>query len=179
MSMLGIAFLNDIVNKQEQIDASKILNQLRNEIIQALGQTGLEGQSKDGMDMALCIIDREKNTLQFAGANNPLYHVRNKELMETKGDKMPVSIHERMPSFASHTISLEKGDALYLFSDGYPDQFGGPKGKKFMYKLFKELLMDISDKSMLEQAKILEQTMEDWQGTFEQIDDMVIIGIRI
>jgi len=179
MSMLGIAFLNDIVNKQEQIDASIILDQLRNEIIQALGQTGAEGEAKDGMDMALCILDLEKKTAQFAGANNPIYHIRNKELMETKGSKMPVSIHETMSSFASHTVSLEKGDALYIFSDGYADQFGGPKGKKFMYKAFKNLLIDISDKSMSEQSEILDKTMEDWMGTLEQIDDMVIIGIRI
>ena len=129
--------------------------------------------------MALCIIDRENKTLQFAGANNPLYHIRNKELMETKGDKMPVSIHETMSSFTSHTIQLETGDALYLFSDGYPDQFGGPKEKKFMYKSFKNLLTDISDKSMPDQAEILDKTMADWQGILEQIDDMVIIGIRI
>ncbi len=179
MSMLGIAFLNEIVNKQEQIDASIILNQLRNEIIQALGQTGAEGEAKDGMDMALCIIDPKQKTLQFAGANNPLYHIRKKELMETKGDKMPVAIHERMPPFTSHTISLESGDALYLFSDGYADQFGGTRGKKFMYKAFKNLLTEISVKSMSGQAEILEKTMADWQGTYEQIDDMVIIGIRI
>ncbi|MCK4749134.1 MAG: SpoIIE family protein phosphatase, partial [Bacteroidales bacterium] len=118
MSMLGIAFLNDIVNKQEQIDASIILNQLRNEIIQALGQTGAVGKPKDGMDMSLCIIDHENKILQFAGANNPLYLIRQSELIETKGDKMPVAIHDEMRSFTSHSISLENGDALYLFSDG-------------------------------------------------------------
>ncbi len=179
MSMLGIAFLNEIVNKQEQIDASAILNQLRNEIIQALGQTGAEGEAKDGMDMALCIIDRKKNSLQFAGANNPLYLIRKGELVETKGDKMPVAIHEFMSPFSSHVIPLEKGDALYLFSDGYADQFGGNKGKKFMYKAFKNLLTGISGRSMSEQAQILEETMEEWQGSYDQIDDMVIIGIRI
>jgi ligand-binding sensor domain-containing protein/serine phosphatase RsbU (regulator of sigma subunit)/ABC-type amino acid transport substrate-binding protein len=179
MSMLGIAFLNEIVNKQEQIDASIILEQLRNEIIQALGQTGAEGESKDGMDMALCIIDQENRTVQFAGANNPLYHIRNREINVIKGDKMPVSIHETMPPFTSHELKLEKGDALYVFSDGYADQFGGPRGKKFMYKAFKELLAGISDKPMSEQIEILEKTMEDWQGTLDQIDDMVIIGIRI
>lgn len=99
--------------------------------------------------------------------------------METKGDKMPVAIHDVMTSFTSHSIALEKGDALYLFSDGYADQFGGPRGKKFMYKAFKQLLCDISLKSMSEQAEIIEKTMEDWQGTDEQIDDMVIIGLRI
>ncbi len=179
MSMLGIAFLNEIVNKQEQIDASIILNQLRNEIIQALGQKGAEGESKDGMDMSLIIVDQVNKTLQFAGANNPLYVIRNKELTETKGDKMPVAIHETMHPFTSHSISLEAGDAVYIFSDGYPDQFGGPRGKKFLYKAFKNLLTEISDKTMAEQIDILEQTMAEWQGNVDQIDDMVIIGIRI
>jgi serine phosphatase RsbU (regulator of sigma subunit) len=99
--------------------------------------------------------------------------------METKGDKMPVSIHETMPGFTSHNVSIEKGDAIYLFSDGYPDQFGGPRGKKFMYKAFKKLLCDVSGRSMLEQADILEKTMMDWQGILDQIDDMVIIGLRV
>jgi len=179
MSMLGIAFLNEIANKQEHMDANLILDQLRNEIIQALGQKGAEGESKDGMDMALIIVDQENNTIQFAGANNSLYLIRNKELTETKGDKMPVAIHETMRPFTRHTVPLEEGDSVYIFSDGYADQFGGPKGKKFLYKKFKNLLSDISDKSMAEQNLILEQTMADWQGNEDQIDDMVIIGIRI
>ncbi len=179
MSMLGIAFLNEIVNKHELKDASNILNQLRNEIIQALGQQGIEGEAKDGMDMALCIIDRGKNNLQFAGANNPLYLIRNKELLVTRGDKMPVAIHDKMPPFTSHSVPLKKGDSIYLFSDGYADQFGGPRDKKFLYKTFKQLLVDISDKSMIEQGQILEQTIADWMGHSDQIDDMVIIGIRI
>ena len=129
--------------------------------------------------MALCIIDPEEKTLQYSGANNPLYLVRNGELIETKADKMPVAIHEHMPSFSNHCIQLEKGDNIYLFSDGYPDQFGGPKGKKFMYKSLKRLVVQIADHSMAEQQKILEKTIDDWQGPIEQIDDMVFIGIKI
>ena len=117
--------------------------------------------------------------MQFSGANNPLYHIRNKELTVTKGDKMPVSIHETMPPFTGHDFDLEKGDAIYLFSDGYADQFGGPRGKKFLYKAFKNLLLEISDRPMAEQPAILDKTMEEWQGITGQIDDMVIIGIRI
>ena len=179
MSMLGIAFLNDIVNKQENINAGEILDNLRSEIIHALGQKGAEGEAKDGMDMALCIIDSDRQSLQFAGANNSLYLIRGNELMETKGDKMPVAIYENMPSFTPHVIKLKPGDAVYLFSDGYADQFGGTNGKKFMYKAFKELLIANSGKSMPEQQDILEQTMKDWMGGIEQIDDMVVIGMRI
>ncbi len=179
MSMLGIAFLNEIVNKQAEINASDILNRLRAQIIRELGQTGEEGENKDGMDMALCIIDLEKRQLEFAGANNPLYLIRNRELIETKGDKMPVAIHERMTPFSNHRISLLEGDALYMFSDGYPDQFGGPSGKKFMAKRFKELLIKISGKSMSEQGSLLEKAMDEWVGQYNQIDDMVIIGMRI
>jgi ligand-binding sensor domain-containing protein/serine phosphatase RsbU (regulator of sigma subunit)/ABC-type amino acid transport substrate-binding protein len=179
MSMLGIAYLNEIVNKLKDLNANDILNYLRDKIIHALGQTGKEGESKDGMDMALCIIDPEEKIMQYSGANNPLYLVRNGELLETKADKMPVAIHEQMVSFSNHQIQLQKGDNIYLFSDGYADQFGGPKGKKFMYKPLKRLLVEIADQSMAEQHKILEKTIYDWQGPYEQIDDMVFIGIKI
>jgi len=179
MSMLGIAYLNDIVNKQEKIDAADILNNLRREIIQALGQKGEEGEAKDGMDMALCIIDPDHRSLQFAGAYNSLYLVRKGELEETKGDKMPVAIYEYMASFKAHRIKLEPGDALYMFSDGYADQFGGEKGKKFMSKTFKKLLIEHSGKSMPDQLEILEKTMVDWMDGVDQIDDMVVIGMRI
>jgi serine phosphatase RsbU (regulator of sigma subunit) len=179
MSMLGIAFLNEIVADLEELDAADILNRMRQQIIEALGQTGEEGQSKDGMDMALCIIDLENRQLEFAGANNPLYLIRKGELHETRGDKMPVAIHERMNPFTSHKIPIEKGDSLYMFSDGYPDQFGGPGGKKFMAKRFKELLIKISDRPMSEQRGMLEEAMNEWVGTYEQIDDMVVIGLRI
>ena len=179
MSMLGIAYLNEIVNKLKDLNANEILNYLRDKIIHALGQTGKEGESKDGMDMALCIIDPEEKTMEFSGANNPLYLVRNGKLIETKGDKMPVAIHEKMVSFSNHEIKLENGDNIYLFSDGYADQFGGPKGKKFMYKPMKRLLEQIAHHPMPDQQKILEKTIDDWQGPYEQIDDIVFIGIKI
>jgi len=179
MSMLGIAYLNEIVNKLKDLTANEILNYLRDKIIHALGQTGKEGGSKDGMDMALCIIDPEEKIMQYSGANNPLYLVRNGELIETKADKMPVAIHERMDSFTNHEIQLVKGDSVYICSDGYADQFGGPKGKKFMYKPMKRLLVQIADLPMAEQQDILEKTIDEWQGSLEQIDDIVFIGIKI
>jgi serine phosphatase RsbU (regulator of sigma subunit) len=179
MSMLGIAFLNEIVNNQARINASDILNRLREQIIRELGQTGGEGESKDGMDMSLCMLDVKSRKLDFAGANNPLYLIRGNELSETRGDKMPVAIHERMTPFSNHSVSLQKGDCLYMFSDGYQDQFGGPSGKKFMAKRFKELLISISSRTMTDQKQLLEKAMNEWIGEYDQIDDMVVIGIRV
>jgi len=179
MSMLGISFLNEIVNKNHVLKADEILNQLRNHVIEALQQKGKEGEAKDGMDIAICVINEESKMLQFAGANNPLYFIRNKELETIKGDKMPVAIHLRMPPFTLHEFKIKKGDTFFLFSDGFADQFGGDLGKKFKYKPFKELLLNIHLKPMEEQEKILEKKFNNWKGDNEQIDDVVILGFRI
>ncbi len=179
MSMLGISFLNEIVNKNHIHDADGILNNLRDHVIEALQQKGQEGEARDGMDMVVCVMNEENNTLQFAGANNPLYFIRNSKLEHIRGDKMPVAIHPTMPDFTKHEIEYRKGDTFYIFSDGFADQFGGPKGKKFMYKPFKNLLLDIHDKPMDEQEKILDKVFEDWKGEQEQVDDVVILGFRI
>ncbi len=179
MSMLGISFLNEIVNKNQILDTSEILNYLRNNVIDALQQKGKEGETKDGMDISLCVINEETNKLQFSGANNPLYFIRNSELEYIKGDKMPVAIHLRMQPFTAHEINLKPGDTFYIFSDGFADQFGGPKGKKFKYAPFKELLLDIHKKPMKDQKEILNNTFEEWRGDYDQIDDVVIFGFRI
>jgi len=178
MSMLGIAYLNEIINKHGAIQPSEVLDFLRGDIIKAMNQKGIEGEARDGMDMSLCRFDLKKKELSFAGGNNPLYLVRKGELTEIKGDKMPVAIHEKMPPFTLNEIPLEKNDCVYLFSDGFADQFGGPKGKKFMYRRFKELLEESNHMDMISQGKMLNQTMESWKGNIEQIDDIVIIGIR-
>ena len=179
MSMLGISFLNEIVNKNHIHDADLILNHLRDHIIEALQQKGKEGEAKDGMDMAICVIHKETKTLQFAGANNPLYIIRNGELEHIKGDKMPVAIHLKMQDFEKHEIKYKEGDTFYIFSDGFADQFGGTEGKKFKYKPFKDLLVDIYEKPMEEQEQILDKTFEDWKGEQEQLDDVVILGFRL
>ncbi len=179
MSMLGISFLNEIVNKNKVHEAHEILNQLRRHIIEALQQKdGVEG-AKDGMDMALCVINKKDKTLEFAGANNPLYYIRKGMLEHIRGDKMPVAIHVKMPPFRKHTVKLQKGDVFYMFSDGFADQFGGPEGRKFKYKPFKDLLLNIHTKPMEEQKKILDISFEEWKGNMEQIDDMVIFGFKI
>ncbi|MCK4920950.1 MAG: SpoIIE family protein phosphatase [Bacteroidales bacterium] len=182
MSMLGVAFLNNIVGVQGIVKASEILNELRSEVIAALKQKGYAGEQKDGMDLALHIIDYDKMTLEFSGANNPLILIRDNELIQVKGDRMPIGIHELADqSFENHELEAIKGDVLYTFSDGYQDQFGGPKNKKFMIKKMKELLVEIHQKPMGEQKEILEKAFYDWTVPYdtEQVDDIIVIGIRI
>jgi len=181
MSLLGVSFLKEIINKIDEIKANIILDMLRESVINALNQAGgeNEGQTKDGMDMALCVLNFNISELQFAGANNPLYLIRNGELIETKADKMPIGVYDLKQPFSNNLIKLEKNDSFYLFSDGYADQFGGPKGKKFMYKKLKELLISIQDKTMKEQHTILDKTIEEWRGYLFQVDDQLIIGVKI
>jgi serine phosphatase RsbU (regulator of sigma subunit) len=186
MSMLGISFLNKIVNENKITEPNQILEKLREDVIQSLKQTGREGEQKDGMDMALCVIDFDSLTMEFAGAQNPLYLIRGNELIETKADRMPVAYYEQMSDFTSHKITLKQGDCFYMFSDGYADQFGGPRGKKFKYKALKELLIRIKEKSMAEQKELLEKTIQDWATgpdrngrQYDQVDDILVVGIRI
>jgi len=178
MSILGIAFLNEIIIKNPFIEANEILNLLRDNVIVSLHQTGKEGESKDGMDLALCVFDIKTGILQFAGANNPMYLIRNNEIKEIKPDKMPVGFHYNIQSFNNNYIELYPGDKVYIFSDGFADQFGGPKGKKFKYAQLKEILLNIYTKPMSEQKTILESTFDNWIGDLEQIDDILVIGVQ-
>jgi serine phosphatase RsbU (regulator of sigma subunit) len=178
MSMLGMTLMNEIVSKQASIDPDDLLNMLRSQIIETLHQEGDPGAAKDGMDMVVCKVDKSKRQLKFAGANNPLYLVRNGELTEYRTDKMPVSIHLVMQPFTSHKIGLEPGDHVFIFSDGYADQFGGPHGKKFKYQPFKELLVSMTGKEMHEQGLLLDRAFEKWKGDIDQIDDVVVIGMK-
>ncbi|KPK84405.1 MAG: hypothetical protein AMS27_10035 [Bacteroides sp. SM23_62_1] len=180
MSMLGIALLNEIVNKKANFNASEILNELRILVIKSLRQTGRMGEILDGMDIVLLILDQENKTVEYAGANNPLILLRNGGLIEYKADQMPIGIHATADEpFTNNVIKLKKGDVLYAFSDGYIDQFGGPKNKKFMFTHFKELLGEIYNKSMDEQKEVLEKTLDDWMSETSQIDDILVMGIRI
>jgi serine phosphatase RsbU (regulator of sigma subunit) len=180
MSMLGVSFLNEIVNKNNTWQAHLILNDLRREVKRTLGQTGKEGEAKDGMDIALCVIDFEEMKLQYAGAYNPLYLFRAGELIEIKADKMPIGIYvKEKESFTNNELDLQKGDTFYIFSDGYADQFGGPTGGKFKSKPFKELLGKIQDKNMADQREILNKNIDDWRGDIDQVDDIIVLGIRV
>lgn len=180
MSMLGISFLNDIVSKSRFDKPNEILNSLRKRIKNELHQTGKEQESADGMDMSLCVLDTEYGILQFAGAYNPLYLIRDNEIQIYKADRQPVAIYMREKEFTNHEIKVQKGDCIYMFSDGYKDQFGGESGQKFKSKRFNELLLEIHQKPMAEQSKILGKTIEDWMGKkYDQIDDILVLGVRI
>lgn len=178
MSMLGISLLNEIVINKGIYHPDEILNELRSYIIASLKQ--IEGGSdvKDGMDMTVCTLDYKNDILEYSGANNPLYLVSKGELTEIKADKMPVAVHERMDKFTLHKLKIKKGDTFYTFSDGYSDQFGGPKMKKFLSKNFRNLVMEIQDKNMIEQGEFLDRTFEDWRKDLDQVDDVTVIGVR-
>ncbi len=178
MSMLGVSFLNEIILNKKILQPDQILNTLRDEVISALKQKEEKSDVKDGMDMCVCLLDNKSNTLQFAGANNPLWIFSKDELTEIKGDKMPVAIHEAMKPFTNHWIDLKKGDTFYIHSDGFADQFGGPNQKKFLSKNFKNILSGMQDKPMLEQGAELDRVFEEWRKDVEQIDDVTVIGVR-
>ncbi len=179
MSMLGNSFLNEIVVENKIFKADEILNKLRAKIIGALEQKGMTEQ-KDGMDISLCVWNKMDNTLEFAGANNPLWLLRNKEITEYKADKMPIGTYlETEIPFASTVIPLQKGDIIYLSTDGYADQFGGDKGKKLKYRPFMELLAHVSEYDMNAQKTELEKTFDAWKSSYVQVDDVSVIGIRV
>jgi len=178
MSMLGVTMLNEIVTGKHILMPDQIIGELRSSIIKSLNQVANEDSVKDGMDIAICVVDFEKNIMYFSGANNPLYLVRGGELIHYRGDKMPVAIHYRMVPFTLHTIELRKGDAFYIFSDGYADQFGGPKQKKFMTAQLKEALVSMAGEPMLKQGERLNEIFEEWRGESPQVDDVTLIGVR-
>jgi serine phosphatase RsbU (regulator of sigma subunit) len=184
MSMLGISYLNEIVQRKGITLANQILNELRKEIKHSLRQTGKKEESRDGIDMALCVIDTENSVMQYAGAFSPLYIISNidgkAELKEFKADMMPVGVYfSTDKSFTNHEIKLEIGDTFYISTDGFIDQIGGSNDTRFGSKNFKKLLLDIHDRPLFEQNEILEQTLKDWMGEHPQRDDILVIGARI
>jgi serine phosphatase RsbU (regulator of sigma subunit) len=178
MSMLGITMLNEIVNGKHILMPDQIIETLRLGIIKSLNQIAEEDSIKDGMDIAVCAVDFENSVLWYSGANSPLYVVRGRELIHYRPDKMPVAIHYKMDPFTLHRIELRKNDTFYIFSDGYCDQFGGPKQKKFMSMQLKETLVALSGKSMLQQGERLNEIFEEWRGDNPQVDDVTLIGVR-
>jgi len=184
MSLLGISFLNEIVQRREITQANQVLNELRKQIRHSLRQHGQAEESKDGIDMALCVIDGKTNTLQYSGANNPLYLIRDNngapELTEYKADRMPLGYYQGThKTFTNKDIQLEHGDVYYLFSDGFVDQKGGKDNKKYLSKNFKNLLIKIHQEPMRAQKNILDKTIADWMGNNSQIDDILVLGVRV
>ncbi len=181
MSMIGNDQLNNIINEKKITEPAKILDELHKGIRGALKQDQSHGQTRDGMDIALCKINLRNNKLEYAGAMRPLWLVRQGKLMETKADKQPIGgldTEGRKP-FTNHTIDLQKDDCIYIFTDGYADQFGGEKGKKFMVKNFEKMLLEINTLSMAEQSKLINEKFEIWKANNEQVDDVLVIGIKI
>jgi len=178
MSMLGVTLLNEIINGKHILMPDQIIENLRQGIIKSLKQVAAEESIKDGMDIAVCVVDFDKNILWYAGANNPLYLVRGKELTHYRADRMPAAIHYKMEPFTLHKIDLQKGDAFYIFSDGFADQFGGPQQKKFMSMQLRETLVAMAGMPMLKQGERLNEIFEEWRGDSPQIDDVTLIGVR-
>ncbi len=198
MSMLGITLLNELLGEGRIDKPDEILGQLRTKVKAMLVQEGTIRDQKDGMDMAIAVIDREKRELQFAGAYNPLYLIRDKEqltgnepvsgtsvkgasalLFELKGDRQPIGIHWEKTNFTNLVVRLKENDSVYVFSDGFVDQYGGDHRKKFKTRKFKELLLSVQTESMKKQKQLIEETFEMWRGNIEQIDDVCVIGVRV
>ena len=168
-----------MINENKITKPNLVLNNIRTEIIKALNADGSE-ESKDGMDAVLCKLDKKNMKLQYAAANNSFYMIRNHKLLTCKADKMPVGKgHDDTISFTFNEINLESEDVIYTFTDGYADQFGGQKGKKFKYKQLEDLILSIHHLPMIEQSKILEEQFANWKGSLDQVDDILIIGVRI
>lgn len=181
MSIIGTNQLNYAVHTLKAKHASEILDALSEGVENALNQDAGKSTVRDGMDISLCVIDYKNKVVEYAGAYNPLYLIRNGELMIYKANKYAIGSHSDYPDrkYTNHTVEVQKGDVLYIFSDGYPDQFGGPKGRKFMYKQFREYLVQIWNQPLDKQKALLEETNENWRGKETQVDDIIIIGIKI
>ena len=180
MSILNISCIEKAVESEKLTEPAAILNHTRAKIIETLKKDGSADGGKDGMDASLICFDFKNSKMTYAAANNPIWIVRQNELVELKGDKMPVGKHDKdQVPFTQHEFELNKGDIVYTLTDGFPDQFGGPIGKKYMYKKLKETLLSISSKPLIEQKETLNSILKEWMGDAEQVDDITIIGIRI
>jgi phosphoserine phosphatase RsbU/P len=172
--------LEEIVMVELIHDPGAILDRLREKIITTLKQSGNIGENKDGMDLVFCCLDPATNILHYAAANNSLFVVRGKELWELKADKQPCGFFHELKPFNTRSFQLIDGDSIYAFSDGYPDQFGGPKGKKFKYAQLENMLLENAQLDMKEQKTILINRMKDWMGEKQtQIDDMLVVGLKV
>jgi serine phosphatase RsbU (regulator of sigma subunit) len=178
MSLLNTSFLNEAINEKNIYEPGEIFNHVRKRLVENISQDG----NKDGMDGTLIRFTKEDNNtikLSYSAANNPPLIVSGNEIKYQPFDKMPVGQGEREDLFRTFDIRANKGDMLYLFTDGYPDQFGGPKGKKFKYKKLEQVLLQISSLPLQQQSAMLENSFNEWKGDLEQVDDVCIIGIRL
>ena len=178
LSLLGITFLKEITHKDPMPSAAKILNLLRENVMKALQQTN-EDEPSEGMDMALYVVDENNLQLQYAGAVNPMYMVRDNSITIYKGDRMPIGMcPDEEHSFTNKTVQLEQGDCVYIFSDGFPDQFGGLNEEKYKYYRFRELLLKVQPHPMQKQQELIKKAFLKWKGDMKQVDDVMVIGVR-
>lgn len=180
MSILGISFLNEILQSNVSLRANRILNRMREKIMKALNQTGDREETKDSIDIGMCILDTKSGSLQFAGANRPLIRIRNGELTEFRPDRMTIGIAplEEKP-FTNTVIETHPGDSFYLFSDGFADQFGEITDKKLKYNGFRQALLSVTGHSMVSQRERLEIAFNEWKGKSPQNDDVLVIGFQV
>ena len=181
MSMIGISLLNQTIDNPEVNSAGKALDFLNYELKKSINRNKDENPIRDGMDISLCTIDVKDMRLEYAGANNPIYIIRENQLIELKATKQPITAHTDVAPapFKNNLMELKKGDCIYLFTDGYADQFGGVMNKKFLYSRFKQTLIDINHEAMENQHQILEKIFKDWKGAEPQTDDILVIGVRV
>lgn len=180
MSLLNISILNEVIIEKKITEPHWVLNEARKDIIKALNPEGQVEEGRDGMDCILICFDLKNNTLHYAAANNSFYIVRENKLLTFPADKMPVGKSPNdTESFTLRTVELRKGDIVYTLTDGYPDQFGGSKGKKFKYKPLEELLLEVNQLPLEVQKNVLSERFETWKGDLEQVDDVLIIGIKV
>jgi serine phosphatase RsbU (regulator of sigma subunit) len=180
MSILGITYLNELVSETKSGNPGEILDKLRENVITSLHQSDGNGSVKDGMEVALCKFDLESRKLQFSGAFRPLFLIRDNTIQHITGDNMPIGVYDDNDApFTSNDIQLQKNDVVYIFTDGYVDQIGGPERKTFKTKRLKELLLEISGLTMCEQRNLLERNIKEWQGALDQIDDILVVGMKI
>jgi serine phosphatase RsbU (regulator of sigma subunit) len=180
MSLLNISKLSQIITEKKIYRPDLVLNNVRSEIIQAINPKESKEESKDGMDAIVCKLNLKEMKLEYAAANNSFYIVRNGSILECKADKMPVGKgHDDTQPFTYNEINLQNGDTIYTLTDGFADQFGGPKGKKFKYKQFEQFLIDINGDNMDIQKQKLEAAFETWKGSLEQVDDICVIGVKV
>ncbi|MFH0755973.1 MAG: SpoIIE family protein phosphatase [Bacteroidota bacterium] len=180
MSLIGLEFFRQIVVEKQILTPASILDEMNRYFDIVFGSME-ELSLKDGIDLGFCAYDIRNHTLEYAGAFNPLYIIRNNEIVEIKGDRIIVGPDYGLQrgAFSNKSVRLERDDVIYLFTDGYPDQFGGPEGKKYKYRRFRHLLMSIHKLPMEEQLRKIEENIHEWMGlTYEQIDDQMVIGIR-
>ncbi|EAY28118.1 PP2C family protein-serine/threonine phosphatase [Microscilla marina] len=179
MSMLGISYLSELVNHQRVIAPAQILEGLRQKMKDVLKNDHQENQPKDGMDVSVCTFDKTLQMVQFAGANNGIFVVNNGQLVEHKPTKNPIGMYPKEIPFVQSDIGLEPNTRIYMYTDGYIDQFGGPQGKKFLKKRLKDALLKVQHLPMLAQKQALHQVFENWRGDSFQVDDCTLIGLNV